>query len=257
MSDLTKKKHNPFATNHKQSQFWNTRRHNMREMPIEDIALYCASVGITFLGLSFASAPLYRSLCQRFGWGGTINRKTQKKLKSLTNWKETSTAKRKNKKLLIRFDTRTGPGMEWDFEPVQSYVITRPGESTLAFFKATNTSSKPISGLSTYTILPYKAAPYFVKIQCFCFEEQRLRGNEQVDMPVLFFVEPDILNEPSLQDLDEITLSYIFYPVISDDGPTEYDDYDNDPFFDDNVVIENNDNIQNDNQVQGQEVIYQ
>eukprot|EP00483_Globobulimina_turgida_P009534 UN09553 len=215
-------KYNPFDPKHKHkesSRFWQKRRANMRQMELGDLSLYVISVWITFFGAAYASAPLYRSLCQRFGWGGTVNRKTDNKLKSLTKWRDTSEHRRKNKKLLIRFDTRTGPGMEWDFEPVQSYVITRPGESTLAFFKATNTSSIPISGLSTYTILPYKAAPYFVKIQCFCFEEQRLRGHEEVDMPVLFFVEPDFLDEPSLKDVDEITLSYIFYPVMEEDGP--------------------------------------
>eukprot|EP00484_Ammonia_sp_Unknown_P005838 CAMPEP_0197069904 /NCGR_PEP_ID=MMETSP1384-20130603/196396_1 /TAXON_ID=29189 /ORGANISM="Ammonia sp." /LENGTH=152 /DNA_ID=CAMNT_0042508121 /DNA_START=39 /DNA_END=494 /DNA_ORIENTATION=- len=121
--------------------------------------------------------------------------------------------------------------MEWDFEPVQSYVITRCGESTLAFFKASNMSEKPMSGLSTYTVLPYKAAPYFIKIQCFCFEEQRLRGNETVDMPVLFFVEPDFLDDPTMKDVEEITLSYIFYPVVDESGEVEEDDFENDPFY--------------------------
>merc|ERR1719412_2955109 len=96
-------------------------------------------------------------------------------------------------------------------------------------------SSRPISGLSTYTILPYKAAPYFIKIQCFCFEEQRLRGHEKVDMPVLFFVDPELLDDPSLADVDEITLSYIFYPIIEEGGEVEYDDFDNDPFYNEDI----------------------
>ena len=230
---------NPFGVSHKEtSQYWLNKRKNLRKMELGDIVLYSLSVWVTFFGLAYASAPLYRSLCQRFGWGGTINRKVDNKLKNLTKWRANSKHKKKNKKLLIRFDTRTGPGMEWDFEPVQSYVITRPGESTLAFFKATNTSSVPISGLSTYTILPYKAAPHFVKIQCFCFEEQRLRGHEEVDMPVLFFVEPDFLDDPALHDVEEITLSYIFYPVIEESGPIEYDDFDNDPFYNDDIDID-------------------
>ena len=201
-----------------------------------DIILYCLSLWMTFFGLAYASAPLYRSLCQRFGWGGAVSRKNDGKMVKLKKWRDSSEHKRKSRKLLIRFDTRTGPGMEWDFEPVQSYVITRCGESTLAFFKATNTASQPISGLSTYTILPYKAAPYFVKIQCFCFEEQRLRGHEKVDMPVLFFVDPEFLDDPSLADVDEITLSYIFYPVIEEGGEVEYDDFENDPFYNDDAV---------------------
>ena len=234
---------NPFNVTHKESSsYWINKRANMRSMEMGDIVLYSLSLWMTFFGLAYASAPLYRSLCQRFGWGGTVNRKVDNKLKNLTKWRDNTKHKQKNRKLLIRFDTKTGPGMEWDFEPVQSYVITRPGESTLAFFKATNTANHPISGLSTYTILPYKAAPYFVKIQCFCFEEQRLRGNEEVDMPVLFFVEPDILDEPSLKEVDEITLSYIFYPVIEEDGPIEYDDFDNDPFYNDDIQTPNDNN---------------
>ena len=229
-------KFNPFDVTYKpSSNFMLNKRKNLRSMELGDIVLYSLSIWISFFGLAYASAPLYRSFCQRFGWGGTINRKVDKKLQNLSKWRDESRHKRKNKKLLIRFDARTGPGMDWDFEPVQSYVITRPGESTLAFFKATNHANIPISGLSTYTILPYKAAPYFIKIQCFCFEEQRLRGGEEVDMPVLFFIEPDILDEPSLQDVDEITLSYIFYPVFEEDGPVEYDDFDNDPFYNDDI----------------------
>ena len=232
---------NQFAVKHQESSaFMQGKRKQIRRMELGDMALYCTSLWITMFGLAYASAPLYRSLCQTFGWAGTVNPKTDKKLKNLSKWRDTSDHRRKNKKLLIRFDTRTGPGMEWDFEPVQSYIITRPGESTLAFFKATNTSSRPISGLSTYTILPYKAAPYFVKIQCFCFEEQRLRGNEAVDMPVLFFVEPDFLDDPSLADVEEITLSYIFYPIVGDedDDEVEYDDFDNDPFYNDSISEE-------------------
>eukprot|EP01083_Nonionella_stella_P007304 21124_1 len=232
----SKSTYNPFDIKHKQaSGFWRSRRQNMRQMEMGDLALYVTSIWITMFGAAYASAPLYRSLCQRFGWGGAVSRDNDKKMAKLLKWRDSSEHRRKNKKLLIRFDTRTGPGMEWDFEPVQSYVITRPGESTLAFFKATNHSEHPISGLSTYTILPYKAAPYFVKIQCFCFEEQRLQGKEEVDMPVLFFVEPDFLDEPSLAEVDEITLSYIFYPVMEEDGEVEYDDYDSDPFYNDDI----------------------
>lgn len=235
----SKPQYNPFSVEHTESSaFMRRRRQDMKQMEMGDIALYCMCIWVTFFGAAYASAPLYRSLCQRFGWGGAVSRQTDKKLRSLSEWRDSGSHTRKHKKLLIRFDTRTGPGMEWDFEPVQSYVITKPGESTLAFFKATNTASAPISGLSTYTILPYKAAPYFVKIQCFCFEEQRLRGHEEVDMPVLFFVEPDILDEPSLADVDEITLSYIFYPVIEEGGEVEHDDFDNDPFYNESLLEE-------------------
>ncbi len=106
----------------------------------------------------FSALP--RLLYQRFGLGGAINRAVEKKLESSSEFRQTSNKRGKNRKLLIRFDTRTGPGIPWNFDLVQSYVVTRPGDSTLAFFTAENTSSHPMTGLSTYTILPFKAAPY-------------------------------------------------------------------------------------------------
>lgn len=118
---------------------------------------------MTFFALAYLASPVYRLLCQTFGWGGEITRHINSRLNSLAEWRERTVASGKNRKLQIRFDTRTGAGMPWEFEPVQDYVITRPGESTLAFFTAENTSINPMTGLSIYTVLPFKAAPYFVK----------------------------------------------------------------------------------------------
>ena len=184
------------------------------------------------------AAPVYKLLCQTFGWGGELTRRIDNRLQSLADWraKHGQVSKNANRKFQVRFDARTGPGMPWEFEPVQDYVITRAGESTLAFFTAENTSINPMTGLSIYTVLPFKAAPYFIKIQCFCFEEQRLRGKEIVDMPVLFFVDPAILDDPKLADTDEITLSYVFYPA-EDDGNVELDDED-DEFWQEDALKE-------------------
>jgi len=219
---------------------WTDKLTNAQNTSIGDFSLYFLMIWITMFGMAYASAPLYRQLCQKLGWGGQISKKVDKKLQNLIEWRKNSDIRGKNRKLLIRFDTRTGPGMEWEFEPIQTYVITRPGESTLAFFKATNYSNNPQTGLSTYTILPFKIAPYFIKIQCFCFEEQRLRGNESVDMPVLFFVDPSVLDNTNMYDVDEITLSYIFYPVNDDSNiAVEADDYDDDPGFWDTIQNSN------------------
>lgn len=86
-----------------------------------------------------------------------------------------------------------------------------PGETALAFFKAKNNTQEPIIGISTYSVIPYKAAQYFNKIQCFCFEEQRLEPGEEVDMPVLFFIDPDFSSDPWMKDVNEITLHYTFF----------------------------------------------
>ncbi|ETO21045.1 component involved in heme biosynthesis [Reticulomyxa filosa] len=205
---------------------------------------------MTFLGLAYASAPLYRLACQEFGWSGTINPKAKKKLEELAAFNENRENKSMpghNRKFLVRFDSRTGVGVcfflcvvgnkdnifffhnflfvcantPWDFYPVQNYVVTRAGESTLAFFTAHNHDNGPVSAVSTYTVLPFKAARYFIKVQCFCFEEQRLRGHETVDMPVLFFIDPAILNDPKMTDLDEITLSYVFNASSFEDDPNQ------------------------------------
>uniref|UniRef100_A0A0B7A4R8 Cytochrome c oxidase assembly protein COX11, mitochondrial n=1 Tax=Arion vulgaris TaxID=1028688 RepID=A0A0B7A4R8_9EUPU len=98
-----------------------------------------------------------------------------------------------------------------NFRPQQTEVTVYPGETALAFYTAKNPTDKPIIGISTYNILPYDAGQYFNKIQCFCFEEQRLNPNEQVDMPVFFYIDPEFAEDPKLQNTSTITLSYTFF----------------------------------------------
>ncbi|KAL8820861.1 MAG: hypothetical protein Q9223_001017 [Gallowayella weberi] len=106
--------------------------------------------------------------------------------------------------------------MPWKFTPQQREVRVLPGETALAFFTATNKSDEDIIGVATYSVTPGQVAPYFSKIQCFCFEEQRLNAGETVDMPVFFFIDPDFVNDPTMNKIDTITLSYTFFKARYD-----------------------------------------
>lgn len=104
--------------------------------------------------------------------------------------------------------------MPWKFIPQQREVRVLPGETALAFYTATNKSEEDIIGVATYSVTPAQVAPYFSKIQCFCFEEQRLNAGETVDMPVFFFIDPDFCNDPTMNRIDTITLSYTFFSKL-------------------------------------------
>jgi cytochrome c oxidase assembly protein subunit 11 len=119
--------------------------------------------------------------------------------------------------ITVRFDTTIGDVMPWSFVPVQLDVKVVPGETALSFFRVTNHSDKAITGVATYNVHPPKAGLYFQKIQCFCFEEQRLLPGETVDMPVFFFIDPEILDDAQVSYVTDITLSYTFFQTDEDD----------------------------------------
>jgi len=166
--------------------------------------LYLASAAIGTIGLSYAAVPLYRVFCQSTGFGGTI-----KEGHDVT--KVETMEKKKERLLTIKFNADTAAQMRWNFRPQQPVVMVHPGETALAFYTARNPTEKPIDGISTYNVIPFEAGQYFNKIQCFCFEEQRLNPGEEVDMPVFFYIDPDYVNDPFLENTDEITLSYTFF----------------------------------------------
>jgi cytochrome c oxidase assembly protein subunit 11 len=126
--------------------------------------------------------------------------------------------------ITVRFDTTVGDVLPWTFVPTQLDVKVVPGETALSFFTVTNHSDKPITGVATYNVYPPKAGLYFQKIQCFCFEEQRLLPGETVDMPVFFFIDPDFLHDTQLQHVNNLTLSYTFFQTGVDDDDF-LDDY--------------------------------
>ena len=117
----------------------------------------------------------------------------------------------KRRAINIYFVSEVNAHLPWSFVPLQRCVSVVPGESALAFFNATNLSDQPLIGVATYNVAPSKAGAYFHKIQCFCFDEQRLEARESVDMPVLFYLDPELLQDPKLASLDHITLSYTFF----------------------------------------------
>ncbi|WVZ07503.1 hypothetical protein V8G54_020849 [Vigna mungo] len=115
--------------------------------------------------------------------------------------------------IVVQFNADVADGMQWKFIPTQREVRVKPGESALAFYTAENKSSTPITGVSTYNVTPMKAAVYFNKIQCFCFEEQRLLPGEQIDMPVFFYIDPEFETDPKMNGINNIMLSYTFFKV--------------------------------------------
>ena len=163
-----------------------------------------ASVALLTFGVSYAAVPLYRLFCQATGYGGTtLRHKNPEKLEKLEPVRE--------RKLTIRFNADTNASMQWEFKPQQSEIVLVPGEAALAFYSAYNHTDRPITGMSTYNVLPFDAGQYFIKIQCFCFEEQILNPGEHVELPVFFYIDPDIDNDPGLSSVNSITLSYTFF----------------------------------------------
>ncbi|XP_022853857.1 cytochrome c oxidase assembly protein COX11, mitochondrial-like [Olea europaea var. sylvestris] len=117
------------------------------------------------------------------------------------------------REIVVQFNADVADGMPWKFVPTQREVRVKPGESALAFYTAENRSSAPITGVSTYNVTPMKAAVYFNKIQCFCFEEQRLLPGEQIDMPVFFYIDPEFDKDPRMDGINNLILSYTFFKV--------------------------------------------
>jgi len=126
--------------------------------------------------------------------------------------------------ITVRFDSTVGDIMPWSFVPTQLDVKVVPGETALSFFTAKNHSDKAITGVATYNVHPPRAGLYFNKIQCFCFEEQRLLPGETVDMPVFFFIDPDYADDPQLARINNVTLSYTFFQTDEDDDDDEDED---------------------------------
>ena len=152
------------------------------------------------LALAFASVPLYRMFCQLTGFDGTPLR-AERAPGAVAG------------EVGVRFDANISPQLPWRFEPVQETVRIAPGARTQIFYKATNLTARQTTGQAVFNVTPEIAGKYFSKIECFCFTEQTLKGGQSVDMPVVFYVDPEIRKDPDTRRIDEITLSYTFYPV--------------------------------------------
>ena len=164
------------------------------------LGLALVGVVAVMLGAAYASVPLYQLFCQVTGYGGT------------TQVAESAPAAAGERVFTIRFNADVDPNLPWDFQPVQREMTVKVGESGLAFFSAENLSARATAGTATFNVTPLKAGQYFNKVQCFCFTEQRLAPGASIDMPVSFFVDPAIVEDPNLQEVKTITLSYTFFP---------------------------------------------
>ena len=168
-------------------------------------ALIVSVVVCAMVGLSFASVPLYRIFCQVTGWSGT----TQKS-DILPNKNEII-----DRDITVRFDGNTARDLPWNFRPENISVNIKLGDRGFANFIAVNRSNIPTAGTATFNVTPLKVGKYFHKIQCFCFDEQILKPNQKVNMPVLFYVDPKMHDDRNMDDVKVITLSYSFFKADS------------------------------------------
>jgi cytochrome c oxidase assembly protein subunit 11 len=159
-----------------------------------------ALIAAGMLGLAFAAVPLYQIFCAATGFDGTPLRAA-------------SAPGAVAGQIGVRFDANISPALPWKFEPEQETVKIAPGAKTQIFYRATNLTARTTTGQAVFNVTPALAGQYFSKIECFCFTEQTLKGGQTVDMPVVFYVDPKIRTDPDTKDIDEITLSYTFYPV--------------------------------------------
>jgi cytochrome c oxidase assembly protein subunit 11 len=179
-------------------------------LPIDNrnkrIALTALGMAAAMLGLGFASVPLYRMFCQATGFGGTTQRTSEAQAAQVQAAADT---------ISIRFDANVERGMPWQFKALQTTDQITIGVRDMAIFWAKNTSDQPLTGTASFNVEPEQAGKYFNKIQCFCFTEQTLQPGEEVRMPVLYYVDPAILNDPDAKDVEQITLSYTFHPAVN------------------------------------------
>lgn len=169
------------------------------------IALQLLSLATGMLLLAYASVPLYRLFCQVTGFGGTTQRAAV----------QHPSAPVGTRQITVTFDANTDRKLPWKFSPIERSVRVRPGENRLVAFRAVNESAVATRGTATYNVAPFAAGKYFSKIQCFCFDEQRLAPHQSANLPVSFFIDPAIVDDPELRDLTNITLSYTFFSYES------------------------------------------
>jgi len=169
------------------------RSGNVRILAV--LALMTAGMG----GLAYASVPLYELFCRVTGYGGT------------TQVAEAPSGAVADRTVTVRFDASVNPALLWAFQPAQRALTVKAGENKLAFYSAENTSDETVVGTATFNVTPNKAGVYFNKVECFCFTEQVLKPGQRIDMPVSFFIDPEIVDDPNLADVTTITLSYTFF----------------------------------------------
>lgn len=165
------------------------------------MALNLLAMATGMLMLAYASVPLYRLFCEITGYGGTTRQATVAP-KTISD-----------RTITIEFNADIDPNLNWEFKPGERSHKVKIGEQALTYYVAHNRENQAIKGHAVYNVLPFKAGVYFNKIECFCFTEQTLAAGQKVDMPVSFFIDPAMLNDPDMADVKTITLSYTFFPA--------------------------------------------
>jgi len=167
--------------------------------PQKKTALALVGVAVTMASLSFAAVPFYDWFCRVTGYAGTVS------------VSEVAPDVILDRTMIIRFDASLEAGMPWTFKPQQTLMTVRIGETAIAFYEATNPTDRTIGGTASFNVTPDQSGGYFTKIECFCFTEQVLKPHETAIMPVTFFVDPAIVDDPEAKLIQEITLSYTFH----------------------------------------------
>jgi cytochrome c oxidase assembly protein subunit 11 len=170
------------------------------------IGLICAGVFAGMVGAAYASVPLYKAFCELTGYNGTVRRAKTPPKQVLAQMVE------------VRFDTNVR-NLPWEFKAEQPSQKVHIGDQGLAFFKVTNTSDKPWTGRAVFNVTPEQAAPYFQKLECFCFTNQTLKPGETANFPVVYFVDPQYAQDFDTKNSGQITLSYTFYPAADAKPP--------------------------------------
>ncbi|EIN09735.1 hypothetical protein PUNSTDRAFT_120104 [Punctularia strigosozonata HHB-11173 SS5] len=184
------------------------RRQEVFRQRNRNLLMYSTAVIVVAVGVTYAAVPLYRAFCAATGFAGTPQTGSVGEGKfEASRLVPVEDAKR----IRVRFNADASEQLPWSFKPQQKYVSVLPGETCLAFYTAKNKSDQDIIGIATYNVTPDRIAPYFAKVECFCFEEQKLLAGEEVDMPLLFFIDKDVLDDPACRNVDDVVLSYTFF----------------------------------------------
>lgn len=183
-----------------------TEHHGRRRGKIVTVAALVAVLA-GMGGLTYAAVPLYQLFCRVTGFGGT------------TQVAEAAPETIADRVITVRFNTDVGRDMPWRFRTPQRAMTVRVGEVAIAYFSAENPSDESVTGTAVFNVTPFKAGPYFSKIACFCFDEQTLAPGERVEMPVTFFIDPAIMDDVNVDDVNTITLSYTAFRVAGAEAP--------------------------------------
>jgi cytochrome c oxidase assembly protein subunit 11 len=168
-------------------------------------ALIAGWTALGMLGAAYASVPLYDLFCKTTGFGGTTQRAST-----------TPARAEQQHDITIRFDSNTATALPWNFHPERQSLTFKIGDVALVNYVASSNAQTTTTGTAVFNVTPSAAGAYFNKISCFCFTKQTLKAGERVEMPVQFFVDPAILDDPDARNIKEITLSYTMYPADAD-----------------------------------------